>query len=286
MRRGATAPEIAVVVIVIAMLFAAVLPELRQGQAISERVEAVQKMRMLATALESYASDNGALYPFGLATGNAAALSALTTPLGYISEFLIDDPFPATQRSGTINPLDGSFTPIDLAASGEEFYQQLRYYSYGPQGFSNIGVADRAAWVYVLTSNAEDGIAMELGNLMEPTATEAAILASIYAPGNGTPPSGDIYRIGGRRPVDGAERFGDKFYDALRFKGAYLTDDPNPPSRLRIAGHILGAMGETVYDMNADLLMDIADTEAVEPTPIPTATPTPTPTPTEEAPPR
>jgi hypothetical protein len=276
-RLGASAPEVAAVAAALTVAFVAALPQLEEARQRTKRSDAVTEMRRLGVALESYFVDNAA-YPQSNSLGFAgqspdvaqnanparnAVLERLSTPVAYINTPFIADPFTTTRRSGAVNSAAGTFNATNLGSGASPFWNRLRYYAVSPAGLADVTTAFPAS-MYILTSSAEDGVAMELDNLLLPASTQAAIVRNIYAPNNGTPPIGSIYRIGGTSPGTPGTDHGARFFDLVSARGGYISDDPNPPDRLRVAGHIIGAMGETIYEMNADWLMDSADLADIE----------------------
>ncbi len=121
-RRGFTLIELLIVVAIIAILAAIAVPNFLEAQVRSKVSRVKNDHRALATALEAYYMDNNDYYPPYLTTAQglgpfARAYIHLSTPVAYISNALLRDPFGNDET---------------LAAGGEIYYQTFNYH-----GFNN-----------------------------------------------------------------------------------------------------------------------------------------------------
>ncbi|MCX8038892.1 MAG: prepilin-type N-terminal cleavage/methylation domain-containing protein, partial [Candidatus Sumerlaeia bacterium] len=107
-RRAFTLIELLIVVAIIAILAGIAIPNLLEAQARSKIARVKSDMRTLATALESYFSDNQAYPDFiDVETGGAYQLRALTTPVAHITSIPVDPFLPLVPES--LLPLRRSF---------------------------------------------------------------------------------------------------------------------------------------------------------------------------------
>jgi general secretion pathway protein G len=191
---GFTLIELLIVVAIIAILVAIAVPNFLEAQTRAKVSRVKSDMRSLATAIESYHTDNNH-YPWFNAPGfppkyNSIIyrLSQLTTPIAYISSVDFNDPF-LTQASNSYN--DG-FLRYHLN------YRNHEYWTSGSVPWIKI-----SAWV--LNSIGPDTIANK-GLLTEMEAQEVVPKGTVtlYDPTNGTISSGDIPRTGGQTRFTGS----------------------------------------------------------------------------------
>ncbi len=108
--RALTLIELLVVVAIITILAAIAVPNFLEAQTRAKTARVKSDLRSLATALESYFVDHG-LYPLnseGPAGGDPAngrarsflTLPVLSTPIAYIQDSLLQDPFPSLYKVG------------------------------------------------------------------------------------------------------------------------------------------------------------------------------------------
>ncbi len=212
--------ELLIVVAIIAILAAIAVPNFLEAQTRSKVSRAKADLRTLATALESYRVDENS-YPlcnnFGTAQadpgqGNIPILERLSTPVAYITDPLIDDPFQTEFRSGSISPSDGSWNPT--RASNPEV-DPYNYFAPGPDGLQDVlTVGDRAIWYWGLQSIGPDQTYLNMSGLLRSNTTTRAIAANVYDPTNGTISRGSIFRIGGA--TTGFGNYGGPFYSVIQ----------------------------------------------------------------------
>lgn len=233
-RRAFTLIELLIVVAIIAILAAIAVPNFLEAQTRAKVSRAQSDMRALATGLESYRIDNN-VYPSGNAFGLGVyfpgasggvgpeagrVLERLSTPIAYMSAALITDPFRPGERSGGINPSDGSYSgPVPLPADQLEAAQYYKYFAGDPDvgQFGLLALVDRPdtaarSW-WILCSVGPDRIYPNMGGLLRSDTTTAAISNHVYDPTNGTVSFGSVFRTGGT--ITGEDRYGGPFVNRI-----------------------------------------------------------------------
>jgi prepilin-type N-terminal cleavage/methylation domain-containing protein len=224
--RGFTLPELLIALALIALLVAIALPGFREGRTRSKISGARSDMRRLAVALEGYRVDYR-VYPkcnnFSLAGALLSPdqqsspafriLERLTTPVAYMQDSFLADPFDPLMRTGSIDGATGDFTPVLLGENPNSSLEGLyKYVTPGPTGIQDVESSyDIASSYFVLFSSGPDRIYENLGGLLHVTATDRAILAHVYDPTNGTNSPGSLFRIGG--VTTGERKSGALFFD-------------------------------------------------------------------------
>ena len=217
-KKGFTLIELLIVVAIIAILAAIAVPNFLEAQTRSKVSRTKADMRSMATSLESYYVDNNAFpqcHTFGICVKletdpiGSEVLERLSTPIAYISNTIIRDPFVIRGRlsADTAFALANS-TPI---GSTSDWVAKLNSYIY--QAFCDKGRAqtttdsyepDRlTARAYILHSAGPDGLYHNLGGVLDNERIPDDCLLLMYDPTNGTISRGSIYRAGGA-PQEGS----------------------------------------------------------------------------------
>ncbi|GAB4313636.1 MAG: hypothetical protein Kow0059_04910 [Candidatus Sumerlaeia bacterium] len=225
-KRAFTLIELLIVVAIIAILAAIAVPNFLEAQVRSKVSRTKADMRSMATALEAYAVDHN-VYPnchaFGIATRNYVSgnpsdpliLERLSTPIAYITNTVVKDPFLLKGRIGPANACSlASATVIPVspgtdtaAALNSYIYQawnQFGRYTLPPDSFST-GLQDRSARAWLLHSAGPDSVYHNLGGILANNgpADVGCTINLIYDPTNGTVSFGSIYRMGGMAQASG-----------------------------------------------------------------------------------
>ena len=128
--RAFTLIELLIVVGIIALLAAVAVPNfiVARDRARVARVRADH--RTLATALEAYRIDQTAqVYPSANSQGSLKWLCWLTTPIAYMTNVNLEDPFTGA-------------TAIKTSSDWNLSYTSYRYYAFNEMGFLNAASAD------------------------------------------------------------------------------------------------------------------------------------------------
>jgi len=128
--KGFTLIELLIVVAIIAILAAIAVPNFLEAQTRAKVARAKSDQRSLATAIESYFVDHGT-YPVNsngpagnsaLQANNFRMLVPLSTPIAYISNALLPDPFPSRfSPEGSGGDVYGYVSAIDTTAEAVIF---------------------------------------------------------------------------------------------------------------------------------------------------------------------
>lgn len=217
--RAFTLMELLVTVAVIAILAAIALPNFLEAQTRSKIARTRADMRAVATALEVYLLDynkyphcnnnitaarrpdsNGIIPPDEL-----PVLERVSTPIAYISNALVADPFKPKVRThdhDAANPQGNAFaienTNVGIAG-GYNVHWLLKYGSIDPAPDQETGFANNTAGevprAWVLCSGGPDRNYPGMGTMMKRSQPTSVPCAQIYDPTNGTDSFGDIYRV-------------------------------------------------------------------------------------------
>jgi prepilin-type N-terminal cleavage/methylation domain-containing protein len=221
-KKGFTLIELLIVVAIIAILAAIAVPNFLEAQVRSKVSRTKADMRSMATALEAYYTDSNAFpqcHTFGISVKlttdpvGSEILERLSTPIAYISNTLIKDPFTIRGRLSASTAYDlANSTPI---SSTSDWVAKLNTYIY--QAFSDKGRAQIStdsyepvrltARAYILHSAGPDGLYHNLGGVLSNERLPDDCLLLMYDPTNGTVSRGSIYRSGGA-PQEGSDYAG------------------------------------------------------------------------------
>ncbi len=186
--RAFTLIELLIVVAIIAILAAIAIPNFLEAQVRSKVSRAKTDIRSLANALEAYHADWNAYPP---AMGNAMyfKLKVLSSPIAYVSNGYVSDPFPAGDPWSVLN-----------------YRKCLSYLGRTPTA-TCIRDTDPVEW-WMVSSNGPDGRYTNAAGDGPSSALNAShiprILEFRYDPTNGTVSGGNIIRPGGNPVGAGA----------------------------------------------------------------------------------
>lgn len=242
MKKAFTLIELLIVVAIIAILAAIAVPNFLEAQTRAKVSRAKADMRSLATGLESYRVDNNT-YPkcnnFGLPGARPSqgeviggeglrqfwVLEHLSTPVAYLTNGYLPDPFETKFRTGAINPSDGSFSPNPPSTTlndDKELAKNIKYVTPNPEGSTFADVQDpseKAQWYYTVFSNGPDLTYPNIGGLMTSNVTVEAVANNVYDPTNGTVSTGNIFRLGGTTTGTVGVDNGAAFFDVVNQTG-------------------------------------------------------------------
>ena len=212
MNRGFTLIELLVVVAILSILAAIAMPNFLEAQIRAKVSRSKADVRSLATALETYCLDNNA-YPMcnnemldgwrpgGDAGTNAKYLERLSTPVSYMTNPMLRDPFDPIGRFSDFTPDNHHGTFVDQ--HGDPDFPRIGDYKYGAikmdagigGGFANEWPEKPVAWIVYSggPDRAYAGPSTMMLSLDPPT-----VSAQFYDPTNGTVSYGDIWRAGGQ----------------------------------------------------------------------------------------
>lgn len=220
-RRAFTLIELLVVVTVIAILAAIAVPNFLEAQVRSKVSRNRADLRTYATALESYMVDNNA-YPGANvhSTGGARStfpgdptiLERLSTPVAYVTEGLLINPFESTKRSDTlitglfpIHTAVNDWVDVEFTAADSRLYRSYLYTAVRsantPSGLDRARVdlpepfRQRAEGWVVFSPGPMRGYINIGGVIVQGTREYSVNL--LYDPTNGTVSFGNVFRTGG-----------------------------------------------------------------------------------------
>ncbi len=204
MKKGFTLIELLIVVAIIAILAAIAIPNFLAAQVRAKVSRAKAELRTIATGLESYYVDYNN-YPHGAyfesdgydPANGPYGLWALSTPVAYLSDPKLNDPFSKNPQDLSKNyyRYESYTDDSDYVQSGYQSEERSRWGSI-PYGEVNNVVAN---W-WCAFSVGPDGyvLASTYDNLKKGgDAPVEEILNTVYDPTNGTTSFGNIYRVGG-----------------------------------------------------------------------------------------
>ncbi len=211
-KKGFTLIELLIVVAIIAILAAIAVPNFLEAQTRSKVSRTKADMRSMATALEAYAVDNNAFpqcHRFGVATWPGTGtyepiLERLSTPIAYITNAVVKDPFSIKFRVSRATGPD--FTPdARIAIPAGDHVARLNSYIYQAWCAENRAQTesdsyasdDHTARAWLLHSAGPDSTYHNLGGVLANDYEIEDDIGLIYDPTNGTVSFGSIYRVGG-----------------------------------------------------------------------------------------
>lgn len=188
--------ELLIVVAIIAILAAIAVPNFLEAQTRSKVSRVKADMRSLATAMEAYYVDsnrypqnntNSTTYPFGLVL--------LSTPIAYMTDSLLPDPFIPQTASLITTGTGGSFAATRQGLAIQYSLRGRNQSGEVDAGISGVVQGQEGRW-WMLISNGPD---RDSDAYSTPVRTNAIadVVNKIYDPTNGTVSDGNIYRIGG-----------------------------------------------------------------------------------------
>jgi prepilin-type N-terminal cleavage/methylation domain-containing protein len=203
--------ELLIVVAVIAILAAIAVPNLLQAQTRAKVSRALADMRTLATALETYVTDNQ-VYPPSNAWGTPGNrtpaltesdlyLERLSTPVAYLTQSFFPDPFQPDKRISIAEHDELPGLPgIPLNYPPGPQWDAYTYTSWNSEGRTtatgdgfDIYSVPRA---YLLQSSGPDGHYFNVGGILA-NFTQEQTMDVLYDATNGTVSYGAIFRVGG-----------------------------------------------------------------------------------------
>lgn len=195
---GFTLIELLIVIAIILILISIAMPNFLEAQRRAKVARTMSDMTSVRTALESYAVDHRAYPPpFGIIVNGRDSWAVLSTPIAYISQARVIDPF----ASG-----EGKITQISLTYELINKFNQIIETSPTPP-YSVDPTNQRGEWWWI-ASRGPDGRYGFKNPESDPEASirqkfyEADLfpenwLTVVYNPTNGTRSLGNLYRAGG-----------------------------------------------------------------------------------------
>ncbi len=186
-KSGFTLIELLIVIAIIAILALIAVPNFLEAQVRAKLSRCMADMRSIATAMESYMMDNGAVPPdldgmgVGISMDEGATWAMLTTPLAYITSIPIDV-FHPDPKGGT-----------NTAYKKTQYYQYWAMQDYWPANSKALWQKNNILWFMnsVGPDSNDDALA---GAIIYPggVTPERAMMDKSYDPTNGTVSNGDI----------------------------------------------------------------------------------------------
>ena len=209
---GFTLIELLIVVAIIAILAAIAVPNFLEAQTRSKVSRAKADMRTMATGLEAYMVDHNA-YPqchrYGVITWPGTGtyipiLERLSTPVAYISNAIIKDPFSLKFRISVATAAlfnesaRQAIPPGDhVALLNSYIYQAWNSRNRAQTEPDSYASDDERANAWLLHSAGPDSTYHNLGGVLANDYVVDYTINLIYDATNGTVSFGSIYRVGG-----------------------------------------------------------------------------------------
>jgi len=221
--------ELIVVIVIITTVSLISYSQLTKAQTRTKVVQALDDLNTYEVALLSYQIDYST-FPKGNNFGFAGArfspneqgiptalvLERLSTPIAYMTDSFLPDPFEVTHRTGAINNTTGEFgvesNPILMSDPNFSLIELYSYHTPGPTGLQDVdNSGDSADWYFAMSSKGPfQHFYNPAGLFSTPSTTEIAILNNLYDPSNGTISIGGIWNVDGQRTGENA--YGDLFF--------------------------------------------------------------------------
>ncbi|MBN1476792.1 prepilin-type N-terminal cleavage/methylation domain-containing protein, partial [Candidatus Sumerlaeota bacterium] len=184
-RQAFTLIELLIVVAIIAILAAIAVPNFLEAQTRAKVSRVKADMRSMATALESYVIDWNS---FPLCNSFAIAgnreplviedyvyLEALSTPVAYITDVFIQDPFSTDKRlsistASDLPPAPGDYVSVNVGDGPQ--WRSFTYQSWDPVArtsfdTSSYGDGPRPARSWLLQSGGPDRTYLNMGGILD-----------------------------------------------------------------------------------------------------------------------
>lgn len=195
--RAFTLIELLIVVAIIAILAAIAVPNFLEAQTRSKVSRSKADMRTYATALEAYAVDYNT-YPVNNSVGDASfdrPLIKLSTPIAYLSDSWLEDPFGNVEFLGSGGKAHYFYTPLveqdPVIALGLNLNLIARLRDALPLRWTMVGAGPDRIYAYQLCRDAGGSVVQCLNEGNEDYLNGGGI----YDPTNGTISFGDLRRF-------------------------------------------------------------------------------------------
>ncbi len=200
-RNGFTLIELLIVVAIIAILAAIAIPNFLEAQVRSKVSRTRTDMRSLAVALEAYATDWNDYPPERGNMNNPQNLVPLSTPVAYITNPLLIDPFKITPYQGSnrweLNVY--AYFPMWVGIQrGQKFTRPGAFPLVLGHDLKNTNPFNPAPFIWVMAGYGPDMVLQFDDDPRIPN-PQVGINQNIYMPydpTNGTVSEGDIHRLG------------------------------------------------------------------------------------------